>query len=457
MVPWKEYSPELLTDLYEITMAASYLKEGMSGEATFSLFIRDYPSARSYFVSAGLEHILQLIPEMRFSESSIDYLASLKKFQPEILDYLGRFRFTGSIRAIPEGRIFFAQEPVLEVTGPIIEAQLLETLIINGMQLEILVASKAARCMHAAKGRPLMDFGLRRTHGAEAGVRAARATYITGFSGTSNLLAGKLYGIPVFGTMAHSYVTSFNREIDSFHAFARAFPDNTVLLIDTYDTIQGARKAIEVARLLREEGKKLRAVRLDSGDLVRLSREVRGMLEDAGFPEVKVLASGNLDEYRLQELIEAGAEVDMFAVGTRVGVSADAPYFDIAYKLVEYDGRPLLKLSSGKKTWVGKKQIYRHYGADGRMSEDFLCLLDEEHAGGEPIMVPVMERGEVLRPLESLDTIRRRFSEDWSALPERYKDLEAREKYPVKIGPSLEELERTVAERIIRDEIGGVL
>jgi nicotinate phosphoribosyltransferase len=453
MAIWKEYEPELLTDLYELTMAASYLQEGMCGEATFSLFIRDYPPHRAYFVAAGLEHLKELIPHLRFGDSAIDYIARTGKFSSAFLDYLRVFRFTGTVRAIPEGRIFFAQEPILEVTAPIIEAQLLETLVINVVQLETLIASKAARCVHAARGRGLIDFSLRRTHGVDAGVKVARASFLAGFLGTSNMLAGKLYGIPVFGTMAHSYVTSFNSEMDSFLAFARAFPDNVVLLIDTYDTLCGARKAVEVARILSGEGKKVRGVRLDSGDLVDLSRQVRSILKDAGLDEVKILVSGSLDEFRLQELLDAGAEIDVFAVGTRMGVSADAPYFDIVYKLVEYDGRPVLKLSSGKKTWVGKKQLFRFYDENGLMREDLLCLDGEHHPGGEPLLAVVIGNGSLVSPVEPLDAIRNRFAGERETLPLRYRDIASRGSYPVKFSGALQGLEARTAKAKMQQEL----
>ena len=454
MTIWKQYEPELLTDLYELTMAASYLHEDMFGEATFSCFIREH-SQRAYFVSAGLEHLKEIIPDLRFSESSIDYVASTGKFSPAFLKYLREFRFTGTVRGIPEGRIFFAQEPVLEVTAPIIEAQLLETLVLNVIQMETLIASKAARCVHAARGRDLIDFSFRRTHGVDAGVKVARASYLAGFVGTSNMLAGKIYGIPVLGTMAHSYVTSFSSEMDSFLAFARAFPDNVVLLIDTYDTICGARKAVEVARFLAAEGRKVRGVRLDSGDLVQLSREGRKVLNDAGLPEVKILVSGSLDEFRLQELLEAGAAIDVFAVGTRMGVSADAPYFDIVYKIVEYNGRPLLKLSSGKKTWVGRKQVFRYFGGEGKMQEDLLGLMDEAHPDGDPLLETVIENGQLVRPPESLELIREHFKQEWETLPHPYRALDSKAKYPVRISKALSDLEERIAEQMTRQEITG--
>jgi nicotinate phosphoribosyltransferase len=453
MNPWEQYAPELATDLYELTMAESYLREGMNREATFSLFIRDYPADRSYFVSAGLESLLQILPDFRFSDESLRYLASLGKFSTRLIDYLGDFRFSGSIRAIPEGRIFFAQEPVLEVTAPIMEAQILETLVVNVIQLETMLASKAARISAAASGKGLIDFGMRRTHGVEASLKAARASYLVGFRGTSNLLAGKIYNIPVFGTMAHSYITSFHSELEAFHAFARTFPDNSVLLIDTYDCIAGAFKAVEVATTLKKEGKNLVGVRLDSGDLADLSRQVRNILDKAGFPDVKIMASGSLDEYRLEQLENSGAEIDIYAVGTRMGVSADAPYLDIVYKLVEYDGRPILKLSEGKKTWIGKKQVYRFYNPDGKTDSDLVCLLDSGRQPGEPLMELVVNAGQRVKAPESLMDIRARFSTEWQKLSENLKSIHPGQLFPVQVCHSLEELDNETARTKRREEV----
>jgi nicotinate phosphoribosyltransferase len=456
MGPWESYATELVTDLYELTMASSYLKEGMASEATFSLFVRSYPKDRAYFVSGGIDRLLEMVAGMRFSKTSLDYLASTGKFSPDFLGYLKDFRFTGSIRAVPEGRIFFAQEPILEVTAPIIEGQIIETLVINAVQLDTLIASKASRILHSAQGRSLIDFSLRRTHGVEAGLSVARMSYIVGFEGTSNMLAGSLYGIPVFGTMAHSYVTSFESELDSFFAFARAFPENTVLLIDTYDTIRGAIKALEVARRMDAEGKRLLGVRLDSGDLVQLSKEVRRIFDDAGFGEVKILASGGLDENDIQDLLGTGAPIDIFAVGTRLGVSADAPYLDIAYKLVEFNHRPILKLSSGKKTWIGQKQVHRFYDSEGRMQEDLVDLKGEFLNEGEPLLQEVMRGGELVRARDSLRAIRERFNTDWKRLPLEYRDLQPNRNYPVKIGSSLQRLQGQTEEERRRKEIKGV-
>ncbi|MGP8196309.1 MAG: nicotinate phosphoribosyltransferase [Syntrophobacteraceae bacterium] len=457
MKPWEQYAPELIADLYELTMAESYLQEGVTGEATFSLFIRDYPADRSWFVSAGLESLLRILPDFRFSEESLRYLVSLGKFSTGFIDYLRGFHFSGSIRAIPEGRIFFPQEPILEVTAPMIEAQIIETLVLNVIQLETMLASKAARVSSVASDRGLIDFGMRRTHGVDASVKAARSSYLAGFLGTSNLLAGKIYGIPVFGTMAHSYITSFPSELEAFHAFARAFPDNTVLLVDTYDCIAGTIKAVEVAIALREKGNKLLGVRLDSGDLADLSRKVRVILDEAGLVDVKIMASGNLDEYRIANLLNGGAQIDFYAVGTRMGVSADAPCLDIVYKLVEYEGRPILKLSSGKKTWIGKKQVYRFFGADGKMDFDRVCLLDSGHQEGEPLIELIVEKGQRVRAPESLLEIRARFSEEWRKFPEIFKPLHPGQVYPVEVCQSLRELDSKASRLKWREEVEGRL
>ena len=349
----------LLTDLYQLTMAACYFDQGMAEEATFSLFIRKYPGHRGYFVAAGLEEALNYLETLRFTAADLSYLKATGLFSAGFLDYLGVVRFTGEVFALPEGSIFFKNEPVLEVSAPIIEAQLAETFIINAVSLQTLIASKAARSYHAARGRPLIDFSLRRTQGTDAGLKVARASYLAGFQGTSNVLAGKLYDLPIFGTMAHSYITSFTQEIEAFRLFARLFPGITTLLIDTYDNIQGARKAAAVGKEMEARGQRLHCVRLDSGDIAAISKEVRQVLDDNGLDYVRILASGGFDEFKIAQVLAAGGPVDSFAVGTKMGVSADAPYFDCAYKLVKYAGRPVMKLSTGKVTLVDKKQVYR--------------------------------------------------------------------------------------------------
>jgi nicotinate phosphoribosyltransferase len=442
----------LLTDLYELTMAAGYYRHKMFAPATFSLFIRKYPENRGYFVSAGLEEVLEFLESFRYDPEDIDYLDSTGLFDRDFLHYLSGIRFTGDVVAMPEGELFFKDEPVLEVTAPIIEGQIVETFIINAISLQTTIASKASRALHAAGERGLVDFSLRRTHGTDAGMKVARAAYLAGFSGTSNVMAGKEYGIPISGTMAHSYVTSFDEEIDSFRAFAETFPENTVLLIDTYDTLEGARKAVTVAREMEKQGHKLRGVRLDSGDMAELSREVRKILREAGLDDVSIFASGGFDEHKIHDVLSRGGDIDAFGVGTKVGVSADAPYFDIAYKLVQYDGRAVLKLSSGKKTLVGKKQVFRTT-EKGRPLRDTIALR-EENLEGTPLLEPVMENGRRTRSPDSLEQCRERFLDRFEALDASYKSLFDPPEFPVGFGPGLEDLQQRTVQHVKEKELG---
>ncbi len=425
-------NPALLTDQYELTMAAAYFDHGRFDPATFSLFIREYPPDRGYFVSAGLERVLDYLENFHFDPADIDALAADGRFSESFLQYLSELRFTGHVHAMPEGQVFFRDEPVLEVTAPIIEAQLVETFVINAVNLPVSIATKAARCVDAADGRRLVDFSLRRTQGMDAGLTVARSSYLAGFSGTSNVGAGVRYGIPVFGTMAHSFVTSFPDETEAFEAFAETFPENTVLLIDTYDTRSGARKAVEVARGMVRKGHRLRGVRLDSGDMARLSRDVRTILDGEGYSDVEIFASGGFDEHKIEDVISRQARIDAFGVGTKMGVSADAPYTDIAYKLVRYANRPVLKLSSGKRTLVGEKQVFRRR-ENGKLAGDLIALRGESPAG-EALLGPVMDNGRRSRPAESLETIRDRCAETIHALPPGCRQLRAPDEYPVTLG-----------------------
>jgi nicotinate phosphoribosyltransferase len=365
-------------------------------------------------------------------------------------------RFTGEVFALPEGSIFFKDEPVLEVSAPIIEAQLAETFIINAVSLQTLIASKAARSFYAAQGRPLIDFSLRRTQGPDAGLKVARASYLAGFQGTSNVLAGKLYDLPIFGTMAHSYVTSFTQEIEAFRVFARIFPKITTLLIDTYDNLHGAHKAIEVAREMEARGERLGYVRLDSGDIAAISQEVRKMLNDSGLDYVKILASGGFDEFKIAEVLAAGGQVDSFAVGTKMGVSADAPYFDCAYKLVKYGGRPVMKLSTGKVTLVDQKQVFRHYDAQGRMLRDTIALREEAMPAGAPLLQQFMAEGRVTRKLPTLPECRGFFQTQFALLPESYQALEEPARFPVDLSPGLRDLQTRVEQEIHQRELGEI-
>jgi nicotinate phosphoribosyltransferase len=436
---------ELLTDLYELTMAASYFENAMADPATFSLFIRKYPPDRAYFVAAGLEDFLEYVANFRFSESDLAYLDTTGMFSHDFLHYLKNVLFTGTIRALPEGEIFFKDEPILEVTAPIIEAQILETFAINTINLQSMIAIKASRCLHAAGGRGLVDFSLRRTHGIDAGLKVARSSYIAGFVATSNVLAGKVYGIPISGTMAHSYISSFGDEIEAFRAFARSFPQKTVLLIDTYDTVSGARKAAVVGQEMAKEGGRLLGVRLDSGDMTQLSQKVRNVLDEAGLEDTEIFASSSFDEYKIARTIKDGARIDAFGVGTRMGVSADAPYFDIAYKLVQYGERPIMKWSPGKVNLPGNKQVFRKTDRQGRFLEDIIGTRDETVEGACPLLEPVIQDGKLLGRHPSLEEIRERFRKNFAALDEKYKALENPPVYPIKVSALLSDLQQTAS------------
>ncbi|MCS7196762.1 MAG: nicotinate phosphoribosyltransferase, partial [Aquificaceae bacterium] len=357
----------------------------------------------------------------RFTKEDLKYLKSLNLFKGWFLDYLEAYEFRADLYAIGEGRIVFHNEPLVQVEGPLPEVQLLETLVINLMHYNTLLASKSARCYIASRGRTLVDFGLRRAHGFDAGLYGARASYITGFAGTSNLLAGKRYSLPVFGTMAHSFVMVFEEEKEAFRSFARSFPDKTVLLIDTYDTLQGAKRALELLK----EGVRVVGVRIDSGDVERLSREVRALFDREGFRDVKIVVSGGLEERDIDLWLSAGAPIDIFGVGTKLLTSADAPYLDIAYKLVEYEGKPKFKLSPGKETFPYKRQVIRHYEG-GFMSFDLVVPYKE---GG--LVELLCKEGKLLRPLPSLKEIREVFMEELSKLPPELKSLEKVAEYKV--------------------------
>jgi len=432
---------ELLTDLYELTMAASYFENRMAEPATFSLFIRKYPRHRAYFVAAGLEDILEHISNFQFSAGDIAYLEGTGVFSRDFLHYLRALRFTGKVRAMAEGEIFFADEPILEVTAPVIEAQLLETLVINTIQVQSMIATKAARCVHAAKGHGLVDFSLRRTHGADAGLKVARSSYIAGFVATSNVLAGKVYHIPIAGTMAHSYVSSFGNEMAAFRAFAKSFPRKSILLVDTYDTIEGAKNAAMVGQEMATRGERLLGVRLDSGDMIRLSQEVREILDKAGLEGTEIFASGSFDEYEIARVIKEGAKIDAFGVGTKMGVSADAPYLDMVYKLVQYAERPIMKFSTGKANLPGEKQVFRKVDGQGSYVEDVIGTADETVEDGRPLLEPVMEQGRLLRPHPSLEDIRKRFKESFHALDKKYKALKDPACYPARPSPHLKNLQ----------------
>ena len=445
----------LLTDLYQLTMAQCYFQGSMFAPATFSLFIRKYPPDRSYFVAAGLDDVIRYLEEWRFPGDSTEYLRSTGIFSEGFLEYLSGVRFTGDVWAIPEGRLFFTDEPILEVTAPIPEAQIVETFIINQVNFQSLVATKAARCVWAARGKELVDFSLRRTQGIDAGMKAARACHIAGFSATSNVLASKVYGIPPSGTMAHSLVTSYEHELDAFRDFAASFPERTVLLIDTYDTLSGARKAALVGKEMEARGQRLRGVRLDSGDMDSLSRGVREILDDAGLGYVTIFATGGLEEFDVDSLVRSGAPIDGFGLGTRMGVSADAPWTDMAYKLVQYGERPVLKLSTGKASLPAAKQVFRRSDDAGHFNKDIISLRHESQDmdGGEPLLTKVMEGGRIVGQPPSLNEIRSRFRSDYERLPDRFKALQDPPLYPVSSSRLLKVLHSRLQEETTSREV----
>ncbi|OGG44920.1 MAG: nicotinate phosphoribosyltransferase [Candidatus Handelsmanbacteria bacterium RIFCSPLOWO2_12_FULL_64_10] len=441
----------LLLDLYQLTMAQTYLAEGMDGMATFSLFARNLPPNRGYLVAAGLEDALTYLENFRFTGEDLDFLDSTNLFTAPLLERFDQLKFTGRVRALAEGTVCFADEPLLEVTAPILEAQLVETMLINEIQLQTLIATKAARCVDAGAGRRLVDFALRRAHGGEAGMKVARASFIGGFEATSNVRASQTYGIPAAGTMAHSFIEAFPDELSAFRAYARAYPDRAVLLVDTYDSIEGARNAGIVGRELAANGHQLAGIRLDSGDFADLSRKVRMLLDEAGLSATTVFASGGLDEYEIADLVAGGAPIDGFGVGTRMGVSADAPHLDLAYKLVSYDGTPTMKLSEGKATWPGAKQVWRHRtnGDAVRSIEDWIGLADESAPeGAVPLLAEVMKNGERTSPVEPLAALQSRRKEEIAALPEACRRMRAPVPPVLRPTPALWELRREIAAKL---------
>lgn len=433
----------LLTDLYELTMAQAYLQQGMEEPAVFEFFVRKLPPHRNFLIAAGLEQVLEFLTNLRITDEELRWLDGSGRWKPELLRYLERLRFTGDVAAMPEGTLFFPHEPILRITAPLPQAQLVESRVMNLLHFQTMIASKAARSVLAAAGKPLIDFGLRRAHGAEAGLLAARASYLAGFAGTATVLAGMAYDIPLFGTMAHSFVQAHGDEARSFQHFAEAQPDNVVLLIDTYDTEAAARKVVTLAPALAAQGITVKGVRLDSGDLAYHARSVRRILDAGGLPEVHILASGNLDEYRLKELIEHEAPIDSFAVGTAMTTSADAPSLDCAYKLQEYAGRPCRKRSEGKATWPGPKQVYRHDDAHGRFDYDIVTTV-QDRQNGTPLLEPVMRGGRRQSPACVLRESRRRAAAQLAQLPDSLRALETSPVFEVRISSALETLAHTV-------------
>jgi nicotinate phosphoribosyltransferase len=437
----------LLTDLYELTMAQAYLEQGMEEPAVFEFFVRKLPAHRNFLVTAGLEQVMDYLSELHVTQEELAWLDQSGRFSSRLLHYLEALRFTGDVEAMPEGTMFFPHEPILRIIAPLPQAQLVESRIMNLLNFQTMVASKAARSVLVAEGKPLIDFGLRRAHGSEAGLLAARAGYLAGFAGTATVLAGMVYGIPLYGTMAHSFVQAHEDEVVAFEHFAHTQPDNVVLLIDTYDTEAAAGKVVSLARTLKAKGITVKGVRLDSGDLADHARKVRRILDEGGLAHVQILASGNLDEYRLRDLVQDHAPIDSFAVGTAITTSSDAPSLDCAYKLQEYAGRPCRKRSEGKATWPGRKQVYRYHELDGQLDHDIVTTHDD-HLPGEPLLQLVMKHGLRLVPSPGLAELRSHAAAQLGQLPGSLRSLENVPAYDVRISSALQSLTQTVDRRL---------
>lgn len=433
----------LLTDLYQLKMLEAYGAYGMSAIAVFEFFVRKLPEERGFLMAAGLEQLLDYLERLAFPEQDLAFLRGTGTFSAAFVDSLAGLSFTGNVDAMAEGTVFFADEPVARVTAPLYQAQLIETRLVNLLQFQTLVASKAARMVLAGPGKNLIDFGLRRAHGAEAGLLAARASYLAGFTGTATVLAEAVFGIPVFGTMAHAFIQAHDDEMLAFEHFARVHPEGLTLLIDTYDTERAALKVVELASRLAIDGISIGAVRIDSGDLADHAVKVRHILDEGGWPGISIFASGGLDETDLAGFTAAGAPIDGYGIGTSLVTSSDAPALDCAYKLVEYDGKPRLKRSEGKRMWPGRKQVYRCYGSDGAMVGDIVALVDVA-VDGEALLKPVMRDGQRTASSPSLGEARANAVLNLGLLPEALRSLTPAP-YPVAIDAGLKALAETVA------------
>jgi nicotinate phosphoribosyltransferase len=433
----------LLTDLYQLTMLQAYFDQGMEGTAVFEFFVRKLPPRRNFLVAAGLEQVLTFLENLRLTGEELEWISGHGAFRPGFVRYLEKLSFTGEVHAMPEGTIFFANEPILRVTAPLPQAQLVESRLINLVHFQTLIASKAVRSVLVAPNKLLVDFGLRRAHGAEAGLLAARASYLVGFAGSATVIAAPLFGVPVFGTMAHSFIQAHDDETAAFEHFARSLPENVILLIDTYDTEAAAEKVVRLAPKLEREGIKIKGVRLDSGDLAEHAFKVRRILDNGGLRQVTIFASGSVDEYVLDRLLRKNAPIDGFGIGTHMDTSADAPYLDCAYKLVEYGGKARRKRSEGKVLWPGRKQIYRSYDHEGRMRADILSL-ENDPQEGEPLIQPFMKGGRRIRASEPLSKLRERALEQINRLPRSLRQLEHEPDYRVTVSDAIRNLAREV-------------
>jgi nicotinate phosphoribosyltransferase len=439
----------LLVDLYELAMTQAYWAEGMNGTAVFSLFFRKLPPHRNFILACGQQHVARVIASLRFLPEHLNRLEPLQMFQPDFLDWLGHYQFSGSLHALAEGTPVFPQEPLLEIEAPILEAQLLESLVMNYVHLESVLASKAVRVTLAAGSRPVIDFGMRRMHGVDAAWRGARAYRLAGIAGTSNVLAGLDFGLPVRGTMAHSFVQACSSELEAFKAYAHLYPETT-LLVDTYDTRHAVRSIIDWLR--HEPDTRVGAIRLDSGDLAAEARMCRQMLDEAGFSAIRIVASSSLDEYKIRAMVEAGAPIDSFGVGTAIGAASDSPSLDLAYKLTEYAGQPRMKNSPGKQSYPGRKQIYRRTGPDGSDIGDSINARDEP-GEGQPLLVATMRDGKTLeKAIKPLDDAVAASREAVQRLPAVLHELDPpAQDYPVQISDRLKQLQADTLAKLTGD------
>jgi nicotinate phosphoribosyltransferase len=437
----------LLTDLYEFHMAQAYHAEGMEGTAVFDFIVRRLPPGRNFLVAAGLENVLAFLEDLRFGPDDLDWLRDTGRFREDFLRYLAGLRFTGKVDAMPEGTVFFPGEPVLRIAAPIAQAQLVESRIINLLQFSILVASKAVRCVLAAEGRELVDFGMRRAHGAEAALLAARCSFIAGFNATATVLAGRRYGIPVAGTMAHSYIQAHASEEQAFAAFAQGYPGGCTLLVDTYDVPRALGRVAALARRLRADGTgRIDAVRIDSGDLVEQAFLARRLLDEEGCRDIRIAVSGDLDEHAIARLVMQKAPVDSFGVGTRMATSSDAPFLDCAYKLAEYEGQGRRKRSIGKETYPGSKQVFRRLDDNGVIVDDTVGL-ETEFVPGQPLLQPVMLAGRRCCPAWTLAHMRQELRGQLASLRPGARALIAAVQPPVRISAGVTQLAAEVDHR----------
>jgi nicotinate phosphoribosyltransferase len=432
-------SSPLLTDLYQLNMIQAYLEHGKTETAVFEFFVRKLPPTRGFLVAAGLEQALDFLERLHFTPDELEWLERTGRFSKDLIDYLARLRFAGDVDAMTEGTVFFPNEPILRVCAPLPVAQLVETRLINLLHFQTVIASKAARFVRIAPAKLLVDFGLRRAHGAEAGLLAARASYIAGFAGTATMLGNALYGIPIYGTMAHSFIQAFDDEMAAFEAFASSRPDNLVLLLDTYDTEAAAKKVVALSPRLKAAGIAVRGVRLDSGDMIALAKSVRRILDEGGLIDTIIFASGGIDEAELVAMERARTSIDGYGIGTSLATSFDCPALDCAYKLQEYAGVARRKRSAGKATWPGRKQVWRRYGADGRMAGDMLSLESDSHEG-DRLIVPVMRAGKRIAAAPDLAEVRKRAADQMQRLPEPLRQLSPEAALPVRVGDTLRDL-----------------